>query len=158
MDHKLILALGALLSSWLPAAAQTLSSPSREESSWAIVALFRAVPTPLPQSTVVLVWPPAKPPAHFTPARSLQRLFPVEVLRSPFVKQWRVTVVRLSGGRLQLGGVVSSSRRENSLLGFPDSADLVVHPSERLQQPYRSYGLSLTYHFGSDAHANRRGE
>lgn len=157
MDHKLILALGALLSSWLPAAAQTLGSASREESSGALVTLSRPGPTPLPQSTVVLVWPPGKPPAHFTPARSLQRLFPVEVFRTPFVKQWRVAVVRLWGGRLRLGGVVSSSRRENVLVDFPGTEGF-VHPSVSGPQASKSYGLSLTYRFGRNAHADRRVE
>ena len=169
IHNQLILVLGALLSSCLlgaAAAPPTTQDRPWEERSGAIVTLFRAVPTPVTQSTLLLSWPPAKPPASLTPvsaatknpACGLQCLFSAEVLRTPFVEQVRVTVVRLWGGRLHLGGVVSSSRRDNSLLGFPGSAAFVVHPSERLPQPYRCYGLSLTYRFGRDAHADRRGE
>jgi len=33
-----------------------------------------------------------------------------------------------------------------------------VHPSARVPQAYKSYGLSLTYRFGRDAHTDRRVE
>lgn len=124
--------------------------------------LFPAAPTYLPQSAFLPTWPSGKPPTHFTllpaatynSAPSLQRLFPVEVFRAPFVKQVRVTVVRLWGGRLQLGGFASTSRTENGLLGFPGSGGSVL-PGVRVPRANRSYGLCLTLRLGRDAHAGR---
>jgi len=124
--------------------------------------LFPAAPTHLPQSIFLPSWPSGKPPTHFTilpaatynPARSLQRLFSVAVFRTPFVKQIRVTVVRLWGGRLQLGGFASTSRTENVLLSFSGSGGPAL-PGVRVPRANRSYGLSLTFRFGRDAHAGR---
>jgi len=165
IHNQLILVLGALLSSCLlgaAAAPPTTQDRQWEERSGAIVTLFRAVPTPVTQSTLLLSWPPAKPPAYLTPvsaatknpACGLQCLFSAEVLRTPFVEQVRVTVVRLWGGRLQLGGFASTSRTENVLLSFSGSGGPAL-PGVRVPRANRSYGLSLTFRFGRDAHAGR---
>lgn len=124
--------------------------------------LFPAAPTYLPQSIFLPSWPSGKPPTHFTilpaatynSAPSLQRLFPVEVFRTPFVRQVRVTVVRLCGGRLQLGGFASTSRTENELPSFPGSGGPALL-GVKVPRANKSYGLSLTFRFGRDAHAGR---
>lgn len=162
IHHQLILMLGALLSSCLSAAAQARQVQPTDDRSEAMAMLFPAAPTYVPQSALLPSWPSGKLPTHFTllpaatynSAPGLQRLFPVEVFRTPFVKQVRVTVVRLWGGRLQLGGFASTTRTQNVLLGFPGSVGL-AHSAAREPRAHRSYGLSLTFRLGRDAHAGR---
>jgi|GEM_PF-1329817 len=174
MQKQLILVLGVLLGSYLPAGAQTRSaqlSLMQERPPPRI--LLAAAPSHLSLTAFLPAQPLAERPARFTVLltavlnrqRSLEHLSPVDVVKTPFVRQARVGVVQLWGGRLQLGGFASTSQMENVLLGFAGSGGL---PGSRVftqglagagvPRASRSYGLSLTFHLGGDAHADRRVE
>ncbi len=171
----LFLTLWVLLSSYLPARAQTRSAQLSlmQEGPAPRMTLLAAASSPLPLTTFLPGRPLAERPARFTALlaavynrdRSPEGLSSVEVLKTPFVRQARVTLVQLWSGRLQLGGFISARRMENVLLGYSASGDLPGfgvsrqgHPGARVPRADRSYGLSLTFRLGCDAHAERRVE
>jgi hypothetical protein len=171
MQKQLILVLGVLLGSYLPAGAQTRStqlSLMQERPPPRI--LLAATPSHLSLTSFLPVQPLAERPARFTVLlaavlnrhRSLEHLSPVDVVKTAFVRQARVGVVQLWGGRLQLGGFASTHHMENVLLGLSGSADLlgfrISHPGVGMPRANRSYGLSLTFRLGGDAHTDRRVE
>ncbi len=165
MQKQLILALGVFLSSYLPAGAQTRSTHLSliQERPPPGTTLLAAAPKPFFDDYLSPARPLAQPTAHFIVSvtaaynrdRSPSWLAPVEVVKTPFVRQVRVTVVSLWGGRLQLGGFASTRRRDNVLLGFPGFGGPAL-PGVRVPRANRSYGLSLTFRLGRDAHADRR--
>ena len=165
MRKRFFFTLAVLLSSCLPASAQTSSVQ---------LSLAQQTPTPrisplavassgLPLTTFAQARPPAERTLLFTapfgaaynPGPSLARLSPVEVLSTPFIEQLRLTVLPLYGGRLQLGGIASTTRMQNVLMGFFGSQG---HPGAKYLLAHTSYGLSLTFHWGGAAHADRRSQ
>ncbi len=133
--------------------------------------LVRAAPTQLPLATFPPAPPLAERPARFTALLaaaynrdgSPESLSAVEVVKTPFVRQARVTVVQLWGGRLQLGGFASTSRMENVLLGYSASGDLAGfgvsgqgHPGVTVPHGNKSYGVSLTFRLGREGQTKAR--
>ncbi len=170
MQKQLILVLGVLLGSYLPAGAQTRSAQlSLVQERPPPRILLAAAPSHLSLTTFLPAQPLAERPAHFTVLlaavlnrhRSLDHLSPVDVMKTPFVRQARVSIVQLWGGRLQLGGFASTHHMENVLLGLSGSAGLlgfrISHPGG-VPRADKSYGLSLTFRLGDDAHTDRRVE
>src|SRR5713226_6183978 len=111
MQRQLILVVGVLLSSCLPAEAQTLTTQdflpqARPEPTMAV---FRAQPShPLP-TVLRSVQLSTKPVAHlsvlqftaYSPDRSLESLSPVESNKTLFVSQSLLPVIQFWSGRLQ---------------------------------------------------------
>ncbi len=167
MQKQLTLVLGVLLGSYLPASAQTHSTQLSlmQERPPPKMTLLAAASSHLPLSASLPTRPLAEHPAHFTTllaavlnrGGSLDRRSPIEVYRTPFVRQTRVTVVQLWSGRLQLGGFASRRQMENVLLGLL-GPNLLGHPGARVPRANKSYGLSLTFRLGRDAHTGRRME
>ena len=164
----LFLTLGVLLSSCLPSGAQThstqlslmqqrparrmipLAASSRHMQPTSLLPARlpeqRPAPRMIPlaassrhmQPTTLLPagWPEPRP-ARF--AVLLKHFSRVEVGETSIVRQARVTIVQLGGGRLQLGGFASTQHMENVLLGSSG-----LRPGEGVLHTNRSYGLSLT--------------
>ncbi len=172
MRKRFILTLGMLLGTYLPATAQTLSTQlGFTQERPAPMILLAAAPTQWLLASFLPVRPLAERPARLTALlaaaynrdSSPERLSSVEVVKTPFVRQVRATVVQLCGGRLELGGFTSTSRMENVLLGFSASGGLAGfgvsgqgHPGATVPHGNRSYGISLTLHLGRDADVERR--
>ncbi len=167
MQKWLIVPLGVLLSSCLSAAAQTPATQVLliQAPSAPLMTLVRAAPTQLPLATFLPAPPLAERPARFNALlaaaynrdSSPEPLSAVEVVKTPFVRQARVAVVQLWGGRLQLGGFVSTSRMENVLLGYSAPGGLAGfgvsgqgHPGVTVPHGNKSYGLSLTFRLGRE--------
>ncbi len=170
MQKQLILVLGVLLGSNLPTGAQTrFAQLSLMQERPPPRILLAAAPSHLSLTTFLPAQPLEERPARFTVLlaavlnrhRSLDHLSPVDVMKTPFVRQTRVSVVQLWGGRLQLGGFASTHHMENVLLGLSGSAGLlgfrISHPGG-VPRADKSYGLSLTFRLGGDAHTVRRVE
>jgi hypothetical protein len=169
MQKQLIPVLGVLLGSYLSAGAQTRSAQfSLVQEPPPPRILLAAAPNRLSLTAFLPAQPLAERPARFTVLlaavlnrhRSLEHLSPGDVVKTPFVMQTRVGIVQLWGGRLQLGGFASTHHMENALLGLSGSADLlgfrISHPGVGVPRANRSYGLSLTFRLGGDAHTGRR--
>jgi hypothetical protein len=152
MQHQLILAVGVLLSSCLPAEAQTLTTqvPLPQAHSEPTMAVFREPPThPLPTvfrsvqlSTNPVAHRSILPVTAYKPDRSVESLSPVENNQTLFVSQSLLPVVQFWSGRLQLGASESTLHMGNLIvrqghLGSSRSMDL--------------YGVSLAFHFGRGA-------
>ena len=166
MQKRVLLTLGVLLSSCLPAGAQTRwTQLSLMQQRPTPITLLAAAPTHLPLNTFVsaqlLGEGPARssalPAAAYNRERTLE-LSPVEMVKTPFVRQERVTVVKFWGGRLLLGGVASTNRMENVLLGFSSSGGLPGprpftqgHPGTTVPHEGKNYGINLTFRLGRNA-------
>jgi hypothetical protein len=164
MQKRFFFALAVLLSS-LPASAQTRSVQLSlmQQSPAARISPLPAASSGLPPTALAQARPPVERTLRFTapfgaaynPNPSLERLSPVEVLSTPFIEQLHLTVVPLYGGRLQLGGIASTTRIQNVLMGVFDSQG---HPGARYLRAHTTYGFSLTFHWGGAAHADRRAQ
>jgi len=168
MQHQLILVVGLLLTSCLPAEAQTLTTQ---------VFLGPALPEPTPMLAPASLndfpskvsptsRPPQKPAARFTllvipayaPDRNLESRSPVEEFRTPFLTESRLVVVQFWRERLQLDGFESSLEMQNAQLGPPGSGGVVPRISDQaaLATSVGNDGISLVFHFGRDARTTRQ--
>jgi hypothetical protein len=169
MQNGFILILGVLLGSHLPATAQTRPrqvNPIQERTP-SMVTLLAAAPAHLLLAGSLPIRPLEERPAGFnilpgaayTPDHSLDRLSPVEVVKTPFVRQARVMFVQLWGGRLQLSGFESTRQMWNAAVGFSGSLGATGgYPGARVPRADRIYGLSLAFPLGRDAHTGHRVE
>lgn len=81
----------------------------------------------------------------------------IEEVRTPFVSESRVAVVRLWSGRMELNGVESTTHMQSVQLGPPGFANLPPAPDqERLGNATGYDGMSLVFNFGRDTHAARK--
>jgi len=162
----LLLTLGVLLGSCPPSGAQTRStqlSLMQQRPSPSMTLLAASSSHVRPTNLLLPVRSPEQRPARFAAVLttaynrdfSLERLLRTEVVETPFIKQARVTIVQLGGGRLQLGGFASAYHMENVLLGLsasgglpPSRAFIQGHPGKRVPRKNGSYGLSLTFRLG----------
>jgi hypothetical protein len=156
MQKRLILVLGVLLNSYLPAAAQirppeVLLMPER---SAPITTLLRPGAAQLPATTFVPPQGPGKPPADFTVLLAAAYKRDVEAVDTSFVTESRLRVVQLWGGRLRLDGFESTLDMENVLLG-PSG---LGHPGVRVPREVALYGISLRFRLGRDAQPGSRAE
>ncbi len=170
MQKQLILVLGVLLGSHLPGSAQTRSAQLSLMQERPPPILLAAAPSPSSLIAFLPAQPLAERPTRFTVLlaavfnrhRSLEHLLPLDVVRTPFVRQTRMDLVQLWAGRLQLGGFASTHHMENLVLGPSDAVGplgvRISHPGGWSPRADRSYGLSLTFRLGGDAHTRRRVE
>src|SRR5437879_13068289 len=102
---RLFLTLAVLLSSYVPAGAQTRSAQSSLiQQRPAPITLVAAPPSHLPRTALLPPQPLAERPAGLTALLvavhhrdTLERLCPSQVVRSPFVTTVRLAVVRFCG-------------------------------------------------------------
>jgi hypothetical protein len=160
IQEKHILALAVLLSSCLPASAQTRPaqlSLLQEPSPQRMILLAAASSHPplfAPPPVRPIAERPAPPAALLVVAykryRKPERLFQMETIQTPFVSQSSVTLVQLWGGRLQLRGFGSIHRMGAVLNGF-SGPGVSRYLELRVPRARTSYGASLTFHLGRDA-------
>jgi hypothetical protein len=170
MPKRFLLVLGVFLGSYLSTAAQTPAAqivPAQERIS-PIMTLVRAAP---PSAHVPYFPPtesPAKSVAHFSYLlmgayerdRSLASLSPIREVRTLFLTQSSLPLLRLWGGRLQVDGFMSRLHMQNVQLGPSGAGGLLDFrpPRQGYMVGPRSVGLSgvnLSFHFGGEAQIER---
>jgi len=166
MYKRFIVLLGIFLGSHAPTAAQThLPQIILAQKHVApIMTVFRMASAPLPTTSYVLYPDPGKSPARFSQlfagtnehALSMDRLSPVEEVKTLFSTQSSLPLVQLWSGRLRLDAFQNSLHIQILQLG-PLSHDGMLD-FRRLGLSYpdgpRSVhfsGLSLSFHFGGGA-------
>jgi hypothetical protein len=166
MHKGFILLLGMFLGSRVSEAAQTpkpqivLAQVHIEPA----VTMHRTVAPPLSAPSFLLYPDPGKSPAHFSlllarayeRGLSLERLPPIEEIKTLILEQSSLPLVQLGGGRLQLDAFQSTLHSQNVLLG-----PLGYGPMQGFRPPRQSCpggpcsvhlsGLSLSFHFGRDS-------
>jgi hypothetical protein len=159
MQKQLILILGALLGSCLPASGQTLSAPLdfRQERFAPGMTLLAASSRDLPLTNVMparsLAESPVRLPVvlavvHYrNPNPKRPSRVPVELIQTPFSRQARVSLVQLWGGRLRLDGFASAMSMQNVLDGSSNSR----HSGMMQARAAGAYGISLSFRLGRDA-------
>ena len=90
---------------------------------------------------------------------TLERLAPIEEVKTSLLTQWRLPLIQLWGGRLQLDGYMGSLKTQNTQLGpLSHSAPQYFRLSRQsyvgAPRSLDLYGVSLSWHFGSE-HAER---
>jgi len=170
MYKPFVALLGMLLGSHAPAAAQTHATQialAKEHVAPAITK-FPTVATALPASSILVSQDAGNSLAHFNRLvvggyerdPSMERLLPMERVKTLFLTQVNLPLVQLWGGRLQLGAFQSTLHIQNVQLG-----PLGYGGTQGFRRPLQSFpgglssvhlsGLSLSYHFGGDARAVR---
>ena len=159
MQKKLILVLGALLGSSLPASGQTLSArlDLAQKRSEPRFTQLTASSIDLPLITALLARPPAESPVRRPIALALvdyQKPKPkhpsrvrVELVQTPFIRQGRVPLAQLWGGRLRLDGFAGEMVMKNVLDGPLRSG----HSGTMQSRAAAAYGMSLSFRLGRDA-------
>jgi hypothetical protein len=169
MRNHLALVTGLFLSSCLPMEAQIRASqivlPQTSPSLTMI--LFRA--PQVPSSLIVLsIQLPRKPlsypvfflAAAYKPEPSLESRLPIDVFRTPFLKESSFLIAHLWRG-LQLDGFESTLHSQNPQFGSPASGigfqDFRSSPHDQagVTSSVGFYGISLRYSFGRDAEARK---
>ncbi len=170
MHKRLILLLGMFLGSRVPAAAQT-SAPqfvAAQEHVAPVMTMLRTVSAPLPTASFRRSQDPGKSPAHFSIPlagayerdRSLERLLPVEEVKTLFLTQSSLPLVQLWGGRLQLEAFQSTLQMQKVQFGPLDYGSMQGFRPLRQSDPggprsIHLSGLSLSFHFGRDSRTGR---
>jgi hypothetical protein len=164
MMHKgFILLLGVVLSSYVPAAAQRPSHQIAvvyEPPAPTITIPLRTLPARLPAFSFFLFQGPTRSSAHFTLPiaeaygrdHSLESTFPIEVTKTMFVTESRLSVAQIWGGRLQLNCFVSTLHMGHIVLGPSVSGEGFRPPGTRSVD---LYGISLRFPFGPGADSGR---
>jgi hypothetical protein len=156
MRKRLILLLGVLLNSYLPGAAQTPATQVLllQRRNAPIREFFQGLPARLPTTTFVLPQSPGQLPADFIFRVGGVFEPDLEVVKTSFVTESRVSVAQLWGGRLKLDGFESELNMENVILGPSGSG----HPGLRAPRKIVLYGISLRFRLGRDAQTGSRTE
>jgi hypothetical protein len=163
MWHQLVIAAGLLLSSCLPAEAQTLATQFfvAPETPEAPPMLAPASPTRHPSKVARAALLLAEPVPKFTagfiqrdrPARNVETALPVEGFRTPYLTESSVVVFQFWRERLQLEGFKSILQTHNVQLGAPGTAGLLPRVSDQaaVGSAVSRTGIALVFHFGRDA-------
>jgi hypothetical protein len=162
--NQLILVVGVLLSSCVPAEAQTLPTQvllavARPEPATMLV---RASVSYFPPKVSLTDWLPRTPVAQFTdiPAYNpddLESRLMMEEVRTLFLTESRLAVVQFWKGHLHLDGFDSTVHMQSIRLGPSGSGGLP--PSHDQAGVARSVGLdgiSLSFRFGRDEQTRRK--
>ncbi len=169
MHKPLILLLGMVLGSPLPASAQTLAPQILQTTP--IVSMVRTVWAPSLAAPFLSPENLRKPVIHFSHLfagteergqglEGLRSLSPMHQVKTLFLTQSMLPLVQLWGGRLRLDGFTSTLQMQNVQLGPSAAGGLLdFRPSRQgyLGGP-RSvglYGVSVSFHFGRDAQVGR---
>jgi hypothetical protein len=169
MYKRLILLLGVLLSSHVPAAAQTPGQQIvRAQEQVAATLMIDRVSAPLFASSLTLSENPEKSAGHFSyqfagvyePDPSLMSLAPMRQVDTLFLTQLSVPLVQLWAGRLRFDAFASTINMRNMQLGPSAAGGLQDFLPARQNYPggphsVDLYGVSLTFHFGRDAQIGR---
>jgi hypothetical protein len=161
--NRFIVLLGVILSSYVQTAAQRplqQIAVVHESPAPTITIPLRTLPAQLPVFSFFLFQGPPRSSAHFTLPiaeaygrhHSLESTFPIEVMKTIFVTESRLSVAQIWGGRLQLNCFVSSPNMGNIVLGPSVSAEGFRPPGTRSVD---LYGISLRFPFGSGADSGR---
>ena len=163
MQRQLILVLGALLGSCLPASGQSLSARfDASEKQFGPGLTLLTASSSSRDLPVTNVMPARGPSLAVTPAR-LPVLFAVvnyrkptlrrpsrmhvELIQTPFMRQGRVPLARLWGGRLRLDGFASETSMRDVLDGPLRSGHFgTMQPRVRAM-----FGISFSLRFGRAA-------
>ncbi|HEY2931557.1 MAG TPA: hypothetical protein VGK99_07400 [Acidobacteriota bacterium] len=160
MQKQLILVLGALLGSCLPASGQMLSArldlaQKRSAPRFTLLAASSgdwplAAVTPVRSRTESSVRLPVafavvdyQKPKLKRPSRMLR----VELVQTPFIRQGRIPLAQLWGGRLQLNGFASEMVMKNVLDGPLNS----VHSGTMQPRAVGVYGVRISFRLGRAA-------
>jgi hypothetical protein len=159
--------LGIFLGSLVPASGQTTAPRMAlsQEDVTPVTTMLRTLPTPFPSTPLLLYQGPGKSPAHlsnlFAGANKIdpgmEILPPVKEVKTFLYTQSSLPLVQFWSGRLQLDAFQSTLHIQNVLLGplaygnMPGFRSLGHGYSGGLPS-LRFSGLSLTFHFGRDAH------
>jgi hypothetical protein len=169
MHKPLILLLGMVLGSPLPASAQTPAPQILQTTP--IVSMVRTAWAPSLAAPFLSPENLRKPVIHFSHLfagaeergqglEGLRRLSPMHQVKTLFLTQSMLPLVQLWGGRLRLDGFTSTLHMQNVQLGPSAAGGLLdFRPSRQgyLGGP-RSvglYGVSVSFHFGRDAQVGR---
>lgn len=170
MSRRFILLLGMFLGSHVPVAGQTPAPQIvlAQERVAPTMTMLRTVSTSLPAPSFLLSQDPGKSPAHFSALfagayerdQTLERLLPMEEVKTLFFTQSSLPLVQLWGGRLQLDAFQSTFHIQSVQLGVLGSRGTQSFPSPRQSYPggpgsVHLSGLSLSFYFGRDPHAGR---
>ena len=161
MQKQLILVLGALLGSSLPAVGQTLAArlDLAQKGPSPGLTLLEASSMDFPPTTVrpLSALPPAEaavrlPRAlavmeYLRPKLKLSSKVRVELVHTPFIRQGRVPLTQLWGGRLRLDGFAGETVMKNVLDGPLNT----VHPGMMQPRAAPAYGISLSFRLGRRA-------
>jgi hypothetical protein len=159
MQKQFILVLGALLGSCLPAGGQTLSAPMDLTQKQTVpgMTLLAASSRDLPLTPVTrsrsLAESPVRLPVVFAVVQyrnpNLKRpaSVKIELIQTPFIRQGRVPLARLWGGRLRLDGFAGETVMKNVLDGPLNS----IHPGMMLPRAAAAYGFGLSFRLGRGA-------
>ena len=163
---RFIVLVGIFLGSHAPAAAQThLPQIVLAQKHVApIMTVFRMASAPLLTTSYVLYPDPGKSPARFSQlfaganehALSMDRLSPVEEVKTLFSTQSSLPLVQLWSGRLQLDAFQNSLHIQMLQLGPLGYGGMLDFRHPRLSYPgwprsVHFSGLSLSFHFGQGA-------
>jgi len=166
MYKRFIALLGIFLGGHAPAAAQThLPQIVLAQKHVApIITVFRMASAPLLTTSYVLYPDPGKSPARFSQlfaganehALSMDRLSPVEEVKTLFSTQSSLPLVQLWSGRLQLDAFQNSLHIQMLQLGPLGYGGMLDFRRPRLSYPggprsVHFSGLSLSFHFGQGA-------
>ena len=166
MCKRLITLTGIALCTLEPAAGQT-AAPGialAQEHVAPIITVFRTVSAPLLTASFLLYQDPGNSPARFSHlfaganehALSVDRLSPVEDVKTLFSTQSSLPLVQLWSGRLQLDAFQNSLHIQMLQLGPLGYGGMLDFRHPRLSYPgwprsVHFSGLSLSFHFGRDA-------
>jgi len=123
------------------------SRPSLTTASTTTASTSSLPSKPAPRQDVYV--PPEYAPGHTHDSGGL-----IEEVRTPFVTESRVAVLRLWDGHVELNGVESAMHTQNVQLGPPGFAGFAPTPDqERLGSAVSYDGMSLVFNLGRDTHA-----
>ena len=167
MQKQLILVLGVLLGSCLHANGQSLTArldltqdlmQKRSGPGMTLrAASSRGLPLPTVMPSHSIPESPARLPVVLAVVNyqnsnlNLPPRLRVERTQTPFIRQVRVSLAQLWGGRLRLDGFANEVSMKN-LLDGPSSPG---HPKLMQPRAARDYGVSISFRFGRDASLNR---
>lgn len=169
MQRQLILVIlvaGLLLSSCVPAGAQTLATQvllAQASPAPTTTMLVSALPTPfLPNAPMASERPrkPVAPPTvFFVPAyerdRSPENRPLIQTIRNPFLTESRLVVAQFWRGHLQLNGVQGTLHMQNPHFGTPGSNPPRSHDQAGLANTFNLDGVSMVFRFGRDTETER---
>jgi len=167
---RFIVLLGIFLGSHVPAVAQTAASqfvPAQERVAPAVT-MLQTVSAASPATFYLPFQDPGKSAAHFSRVLvgayesdpRLERLLPMEKVKTVYFTQASLPLVQLWGGRLQLGAFQTTFHIQNVRLG-----PLRFGSTQGFRRPLQGFqggpgsvrvtGLSMSFHFGGGAQMGR---
>jgi hypothetical protein len=167
---RFIVLLGIFLGSHAPAVAQTAAPqlvPAQERVA-STVTMLRTVSAASPATSFLQSQDPGKFPAQFNRVLvagyesdpSLERLSPMEKVKTVYFTQTSLPLMQFWGGRLQLGAFQTTLHIQNVQLG-----PLSYRGTRDFRRPLQGFhggrgsiqvsGLSMSFHFGGDARVGR---